>query len=467
MVEGLKSPGNAPSAQQVGDGGYSTGSLQKDAQEASTSTKFGDVWNQIQSKYGKKPEKAREIKKTLDKDDFMRIMISQMKNQDPTQPFKAEQMAQELAQFTTVEQLHNMSTTLNKMTTQNQPLERLAMTNLIGKTITVDKDRFPHTEGSNEYLSFNMPKEAGTVSLSIVSETGEVVFQKDMGPMKAGPQSYTWDGKKATTLPAKAGNYIMRIDAKDPMGSAIEVSSQAKARVVGVSFDSSEPVLLIGNIANPEKVTMKNIVRIDAEGMGAAPPEAPKIPGAQSLEQVAAQQLKQLKPEQLQQLQQELAGAGGGAAAAPEAPGGNAGIEHLQAPGSGPSKPNFFSFEKGVGSANLDLSGVSNKAASEAIAKYEAEQKARAAAPVVAEGFPNGIHDGDEEVVKEADRATIGNRAAGTGMGSGSQQRIETAPMPKGLPEGYGGSAPAKPRPPGEVLVNASRPPDSFQRLAK
>src|SRR5579864_9721176 len=98
MLEGPKGPANSPSPTS-GDGAFSTGPLKKDAQDASTSTKFGDVWNQIQAKYGQKPEKAREIKKTLDKDDLMRIMISQMKNQDPTQPFKAEQMATELAQF--------------------------------------------------------------------------------------------------------------------------------------------------------------------------------------------------------------------------------------------------------------------------------------------------------------------------------------------------------------------------------
>src|SRR5436189_6449824 len=111
-------------------GGYL--SDKKDAKESSTDAKFGEVWNNIQAKYGAKAEKPREIKKTLGKDDFLRIMITQMRHQDPTQPFKAEQFASEMAQFTSVEQLQNLNQGLAKMANANQPLERLAMTNLIG-----------------------------------------------------------------------------------------------------------------------------------------------------------------------------------------------------------------------------------------------------------------------------------------------------------------------------------------------
>src|SRR6476619_2933183 len=85
--------------------------------DAAGSTKFGDVYSQIQAKFGEKAEKPREIKKTLGKDDFLKIMVAQMKNQDPTNPFKAEQMATEVAQFTSVEQLQNVNQNLAKMTT--------------------------------------------------------------------------------------------------------------------------------------------------------------------------------------------------------------------------------------------------------------------------------------------------------------------------------------------------------------
>src|SRR5215210_7987718 len=145
-------------------GGASDGggllSTQRDAKEASTEAKFGDVWKQIQSKYGEKPEKPREIKKTLGKDDFLKIMLTQMKHQDPTNPFKAEQMATEIAQFTTVEQLQNVNKNIQALSGQNQPVERMAMAGMIGKIVTVDKDRFPLTEGKKEALNVVLPRDA-------------------------------------------------------------------------------------------------------------------------------------------------------------------------------------------------------------------------------------------------------------------------------------------------------------------
>jgi len=238
--------------------------------ESETAPQFGEILQKVQTQYGARPEKGREIKKTLGKDDFLRIMITQMKNQDPTNPFKAEQMAAEMAQFTTVEQLKNMNESLTRMSTSNQPLERMAMTGMIGKTVTVDRGRFPHQEGTNDSLSFGLSRDAATVKVELVDEHGETVLTKDLGKLKAGENSFAWDGKKLNSLPARTGSYMIRVEAADEQGARIDTNSVASSRVIGVSFEGAEPVFLIGDHLHQEKVTMKNIVRIDDNGAQAA-----------------------------------------------------------------------------------------------------------------------------------------------------------------------------------------------------
>ena len=255
---------------------------EKDATESARAEKFGDLYKEIQSKYGAKQEKPREVKKTLGKDDFLKIMITQMRNQDPTNPFKAEQMATEMAQFTSVEQLQNVNQNLNKMANQNRPLEQMAMTNMIGKIVTIDRERFPHLEGESEFLSFKLSKNAADVKVAIISEAGETVLEKGLGSQKSGDVSYTWDGIKSNSLLAKGGSFLFRVTAKDEQGRTIETNPKVQAKVIGISFEGQEPVFLVGDAKHQDKITMKNIVQVDLEGAATKSAQPAKEPKFQS-----------------------------------------------------------------------------------------------------------------------------------------------------------------------------------------
>ncbi len=245
--------------------------------------KFKDVWNDIQAKMGAKPEKAREIKKTLGKDDFLKIMITQMKHQDPTKPFDAEKMAQEMAQITSVEQLQNVNQNLRALAEKQNPIERLGMTHLIGKTVTVDRNRFTHTEGQSDTVSFVLPSDASSVSVQLVDPQGKTVVTKDMGRQKAGLQSFVWDGKQDNTIPGKSGTYQIRVDAKGPNGEAIQTTMQVQGRVVGVGADGNGSVLFVGDAKHQERVTLDSVTKIEDSGnSGVVAPAPAAASGAQA-----------------------------------------------------------------------------------------------------------------------------------------------------------------------------------------
>lgn len=265
-------------------------SKDKDAAGAATEGQFGDLWKKIQTKYGAKPEKPREIKKALGKDDFLKIMITQMKNQDPTKPFKAEEMATQMAQFASVEQLQNLNTSVGKMANSNQPLERLAMTNLIGKTVTIDRERFVHNENETSSLGFGLARDAAKTKIKIISESGETILEKDLGESKAGDQTFVWDGAKTNGMPVKSGNFIYKIEAVDAGDRSIAMDTRSQSKVVGVAFEGPEGVLLVGDANSPQKITMRNVIRIDTSGEGSPGASAPAIPGARSMASVLQSQ---------------------------------------------------------------------------------------------------------------------------------------------------------------------------------
>lgn len=254
--------------------------INQDERSAESSIpKFADVYKQFQAKFGEKPQKPREIKKALGKDDFLNIMITQMKNQDPTNPFKAEQMATQMAQYASVEQLQNVNQNLNKMSEKNKPLERMSMTSLIGKTVTIDKQRFPHLEGEVENLSFNLPRSSTLLKAVIIDANGEEIAERELGAQPAGEVSFNWDGLKKNTLPAKSGEYTLKVQAKDEKGRVIETNPRRTGKVIGVSFEGTEPVFLIGDAQHQDKVTMQNMVRVEVDGSSNGTDSKPKMDG--------------------------------------------------------------------------------------------------------------------------------------------------------------------------------------------
>jgi len=353
---------------------------------AETDPQFGDILNNIQAKYGQKAEKPREIKKTLGKDDFMKIMIMQMRNQDPTQPFKAEQMAAELAQYASVEQLQNLNQTVGKLIAHQNPMERLAMTNLIGKSVTVDRERFTHENGENHALNFTIPKDAKTVKAQVWNDANEMVFEKDLGTLKAGDGSVVWDGTLSNGLAAKAGGYRLKMDARDEGDIAIQSTPRVNSKIIGVSFEGQEPVFLVGDPNRPDKISMKNIVRIDEAAGGSGLPTA-LVPGARSLAEVASQSEARSGPSEV--ISQQSAGSSG--SSGPSA--NSSGAQNTGSEGNA----NFFTFQKGVGSQTVNSNQLTPEVRRQ-LAVYEQQRLESQSAKTAqngseSKGFPNGLSE--------------------------------------------------------------------------
>jgi flagellar basal-body rod modification protein FlgD len=222
--------------------------------------------NQFQARYGEKPKEARQIKKSLDKDDFMRIMISEMKHQDPTKPMDADKMATQMAQLTTVEQIKNMGTAIEKLADNNKASDRMAMSGMIGKNVTVDKSRFTHLKGTLSPMNFDLPADADKIKVSVLDERGEEVATHELEPMKAGPNVYNWDGLNGSNLPANSGTYMVRVEAEDKKGAPISINPISKETIIGVAFEGGEANFLVGDPKSPQRVAMRSVTRIESDG---------------------------------------------------------------------------------------------------------------------------------------------------------------------------------------------------------
>lgn len=136
---------------------------------------------------------ARNPKSVLGKDDFLKLLVAQLKNQDPQSPMNADQMAAQLAQFSSVEQLTNIAGLLERQqAAQSSLLSEVAASGAvqtIGKVVTATSDRVRIGEGGTEQLMVLGTGAPATVTLTD-PVTGIRVFERFLGPVAAGAQSF-------------------------------------------------------------------------------------------------------------------------------------------------------------------------------------------------------------------------------------------------------------------------------------
>ncbi|MCX7674894.1 MAG: flagellar biosynthesis protein FlgD [Bdellovibrionaceae bacterium] len=184
----------------------------------------------------------------LDKDAFMKIMLVQMKHQDPTNPLKSHEMAAQLAQFSSLEQMQNMNQSLDELKAQNKPLESFQTLNLIGKKIAGDSAQIYRVKGDRDHdISYRIPSEAQKLTIQIKDERGDTVRQVTLSGVKAGQQVWSWNGQDQNGKVLPAGNYRVSIEAISNFGKKMPVTTSFEGTVTGVNFTPQGAILLVGN----------------------------------------------------------------------------------------------------------------------------------------------------------------------------------------------------------------------------
>jgi flagellar basal-body rod modification protein FlgD len=156
----------------------------KQSAGSETDQQRSEVLEKIMHQYERPEEKQREAVKKLGKDEFFKIMVTQIQHQDPLKPYQNEDMAAQMAQFSSLEQMLNMNQNLEKLTQSQQPLHNLGAANLIGKQVTTDSSRVMHTQGKYSNVSFELPSDVKSATVFVLNGRGETVSEIERKDLK-------------------------------------------------------------------------------------------------------------------------------------------------------------------------------------------------------------------------------------------------------------------------------------------
>ena len=195
----------------------------------------------------------------LGQEDFLTLMMAQLKHQDPFKPMENGEFLGQMAQFSTVTGIEGMQTSLEQMSGSFTANQTLQASQLIGRSVLVE-DSIAHlnTDGSVDGR-FELSASSGSVKIDIMDSNGRLVREIEMGEKAAGRHDFSWDGNDSSGDRLPAGQYTIEITAQS--GDTREAVAVLLSRGVdSVEFGNDGVVQL--NTDNGETILLDQIKQI-------------------------------------------------------------------------------------------------------------------------------------------------------------------------------------------------------------
>jgi flagellar basal-body rod modification protein FlgD len=188
---------------------------------------------------------ATATKKQLGQSDFLKLMLTQFKNQDPTKPVDSAQYVAQLAQFSQVQGLADLNSafkTLSDSVTSNQALQA---SSLLGREVLVPGSIATLAQGGTLSGAVDLPQSSGRVTVNIIDGSGSIVRQINLGAHGKGLADFQWDGRNTDGTAAAAGVYTVQAQSIDGNGVASASSTLINATVQSVTMGAGQSGLTL------------------------------------------------------------------------------------------------------------------------------------------------------------------------------------------------------------------------------
>jgi flagellar basal-body rod modification protein FlgD len=202
----------------------------------------------------------------LGKDDFLKLLITQLRNQDPLNPMEGTEFAAQLAQFSSVEQLANINANLQANLDgtylMTQAISNSLATTMIGREVKAGADRVTLDGKSDVTLGYTLGSAANSVSIKIYDASGTLVKTIAAGSAGSGDHTVSWDGTNDAGASLPTGTYRFEIVAQDAKGGSVGATSFITGAITGVRFRSDGTYFVV----NGQDVPLAEIVEISRGG---------------------------------------------------------------------------------------------------------------------------------------------------------------------------------------------------------
>jgi flagellar basal-body rod modification protein FlgD len=183
---------------------------------------------------------------SLGQQDFLKLMITQFRNQDPTQPTDSTQFLGQLAQFSTVSGIQGLQDSFSGLASSLQGDQTLRATGLIGHQVLFSSPLVAFDGEASVTSAIDNPASGANVTVQIADINGRLVRTIPLGPQAGGLVNFEWDGRADDGSLQAPGTYVMSAQATSGT-RALSAETFSRAAVLGVSLAASngQPLLRV------------------------------------------------------------------------------------------------------------------------------------------------------------------------------------------------------------------------------
>ncbi|EZQ18462.1 flagellar hook assembly protein FlgD [Pseudomonas sp. G11-1] len=197
----------------------------------------------------------------LGKNEFLELLVAQLNNQDPLAPQENGEFIAQLAQFSTVEGIEKMNSTMEAMASSFQSSQALQASSLVGRTVVVPTDKAMVDPEAGFTGQLALPQASGAVRVNVYDEAGSVVSTINLGAQEGGIHEFTWDGTDASGNVLPAGKY--RFEAQASVnGETVQLATLLPANVDSVSLGVGHGGEMVLNLAGLGSIGLSEVFSI-------------------------------------------------------------------------------------------------------------------------------------------------------------------------------------------------------------
>lgn len=188
-------------------------------------------------------QQAQNKTSDLGQEDFLELMVAQLRNQDPFEPMENGAFLTQIAQFGTVTGIDELKTSIESLGDSLVSNQALQASNLVGRSVLASTGTGELSAGGSIRGQLDLPAAAPDVAVTIYNSAGQQVRRLELGGQAAGPVNFQWDGLADNGEFAPPGTYFFSAEANlDGRNEAVEAYVANEVR--GVTLDPGGRLVL-------------------------------------------------------------------------------------------------------------------------------------------------------------------------------------------------------------------------------